>query len=156
MNRLEASFIFDGETLFNLEEVETTPVIKAETSSKDTINQKKAVQSENLILVDFLSKETEELMTKILGSVNVKEMEVIERKSFPLYDFTKADACKKVIVFGEFAELNDFFSLGNKYSVSDSSGKKVLVADTLEKISENQNSEKRILWESLKTLFRLD
>ena len=158
MNKAVASFLFTGETLFNLKDENVEPAIKeavkVENKQAEPV-KKKAIVNQNLLVVEFLTVEYKELLDKILASVKVesKDVEIIEQKNFSEYDFSDLKLCKRAISFGDFPELNELFQTTDKYKIKVNHQKQILVVDTLNLISENRNNEKRTLWESLKEMF---
>lgn len=157
MNKALASFIFSGETLFNLKEneavkakIETTP----EQSNPVKEIQKKLIVKPTLILVDTITEETRALLEKIMSSVNVQmaDTELIKKEDFSPLDFSNT---KNIVFFGNVAQSAGIQSPTEKYQVQSLQNKKILAADSLEVISQNLTNEKRSLWASLKLMYQV-
>lgn len=152
MNRALASFVFTGETLYAIGEP-----LAAQEAKLPLSPSRKIPSKTTLVLADSLSDTGQELLVKIMGSVgaSLSDMEVIEEKKFPEYDLSALEQVKRIIIFGHFAEAILAVEKPEKYRAATADGKKILVADTLTVIGQNQANEKRNLWNALKEMFGL-
>lgn len=159
MNRALASFIFSGETLFNLKENEKTkPEVTAEQVGPNKevvpIIEKKLIVKSTLILVDTITEETRLLLEKIMSSVNVQmtDTELIKKEDFLPFDLSRTS---NIILFGDVAQAANIPQPSVKYQIQSLQNKKVLAADPLEVISQNLTNEKRSLWTALKLMYQV-
>lgn len=152
MNRSLASFVFTGETLFNIK----GPVVAKEVKLP-VLPPKKVPSKNTLVLVDFLPDTDREFLTKIMASAGVSSegMEILVQQQFPEYDLLALQHVAKIIVFGDFSEVLQLSAKPVKYSPVTHAGAKILMADTLAAVGQNLASEKRNLWNALKEMYGL-
>ncbi|WP_367914464.1 hypothetical protein [Leadbetterella sp. DM7] len=152
MNRALASFVFTGETLFNLK-----GPVAAEEAKPPVLPPRKNPEKRTLILVDFLPDADRELLTRIMASVGVTpdDIEVLHQQQFPEYDLQTLGRVEQVITFGDFSEVLQWTEKPVKYRLAAHAGKKILLADPLTMVGRNLAGEKRNLWAALKEMFGL-
>lgn len=152
MNRALASFVFTGETLYDIREP-----LAAEEAKLPVPSPGKIPSKSTLVLVDSLSDTGREFLAKIMASVgaSLQDMEIITGREFPEYDLSALQQVERVIVFGDFAGVIQRTDKPEKYRLATSDDKKFLVADTLTVIGQNLANEKRNLWNALKEMFGL-
>lgn len=152
MNRALASFVFTGETLYDIREAPAAEEAKLPVPLPGKIPAKST-----LVLVDTLSDTGREFLARIMASVgtSMQDMEIIVERAFPEYDLSALQQVERVIVFGDFAGVIQPADNSEKYHPATSGGKKILVADTLTVIGQNLANEKRNLWNALKEMFGL-
>lgn len=150
MNRALASFVFTGETLFNLP-------LPAKEAKPPVPALKKIPAKSTLVLVDFLPDTDREFLTKIMASVGVslQDMEILAQQHFPEYDLLNLQQVTRIVTFGDFSEVLQLAGKPAKYSPEMHTGKKILLADSLSAVSQNLTNEKRNLWNALKEMFGL-
>lgn len=151
MNRALASFVFTGETLFDIREsLEEKQEVKP-----PVIPPKKNPEKSTLILVDFLPDSDRDFLARIMTSVGVSlsDAEILVQQEFPGYDLLALQKVEKLIAFGDFAGVLQLDAKPAKYSPATHNGRKVLMADTLSAIGQNLANEKRSLWNALKEMF---
>ena len=143
MNRALASFVFTGETLFNLgNAAEDTGAAPSPPKIPGT-----------LILVD--EDPDRDFLVKILASVGIadEDMEILPSAQFPGYDPSALHQVERIIAFGDISAPPLLANTGEKYRPVMLEGKKILRADSLRSISLNRANEKRNLWNALKEMF---
>lgn len=165
MNKYLASYIFAGETIFNIDALGATSKIavapevqnpKQSTSTEQTPLPKPVViekpQKGLLISVIGISDTQKEFLSKILLSVkkDIAEADIL--------DFSKPTALnpldyKEIISFGIAANKLKFDQQVANYQPKIINHTNFILADTLEVIQLNHKDEKRTLWTALKTMF---
>lgn len=152
MNRSLASFVFTGETLFNIK-----GPVTAKEAKLPVLPPKKVLSKNTLVLVDFLPDTDREFLTKIMGSAGVspEDMEILVQQQFPEYDLLALQQVTKIIAFGDFSEVLQLSGKTVKYSPVTHAGAKILIADALTAVGQNLAGEKRNLWNALKEMYGL-
>lgn len=168
MNKYLASYIFAGETIFNIDalgatsKVAVAPEVQNPTQSTSTKPIEQAVQPKPvviekpqkglLIAVNDISEVQKEFLSKILLSVkkDITQADIL--------DLSKPNAInpldyKEIISFGIAANKLKFDQQVANYQPKMINHTNFILVDTLEVIQLNHKDEKRTLWTALKTMF---
>lgn len=135
MNKALASFLFSGDQLFHIKEMTTVQPAG------------KAPCGRTVVLLPH--RKDEDFLSKIMASVGVHmhDLQLMVGEEWKNFDMKPAQ------YLINFQENFPGLEAAKKYETITRSGKKILVADPLEKIQLNQANEKRLLWNALKEMF---
>lgn len=157
MNKSLASFVFSGETLFNLEDDlgSSSIVLKKKLADSSAAPTLKVLSKKVLVLAESLSTEDQEFLEKVLGSVNILPdlIDLVNHQNISEYDVWSNQNCTHILIFGALLHNLAPSQVLTKYEVTLHANKKILWADALPVISKNLKNEKRILWTALKSIF---
>jgi hypothetical protein len=158
MNKSLASFVFSGETLFCLP---NEPVTSSD-EAKVAINASSVVELPSkykpvrkfLILTTKLTPSNKQLFEKIMESVNISldDVDLIEIEHLDQYDFSPPLIGNFIFSFGDLLSLIGIPLRLTPYQSLTIKGKKILLFDNFNVISDNLNGEKKKLWVALKEL----
>lgn len=155
MNKSLASLMFRNETLFYTKEAILAEESFEEEPKTEDLESEPALLpiKEKLVIatIDF-EDNIKDFLEKILASVNIKISEAKIINNFSQFEFKDV---KEILIFGNIPGMEGIDIAGKKYEINISAGKRVLWADSLETISDNHNSEKRKLWNSLKEMYHI-
>ena len=148
MNRALASFVFTGETLYNLQ------AAADDVKPPEPATRKTPVKG-TLVLTETLEEADNDLLLKIMGAVNLtfNDMDIVVRARLSEYDLSVLHPVSRVVLFGDFAQTLHLSANPAKYLPIRHNGKTILPADPLNIIGLNAANEKRKLWTALKEMF---
>lgn len=169
MNKYLASYLFAGETLFNIDTnklekgtIEQKPIVPphipvVNTPITPAAKTENFPQKSLVIIVNTISTSEKELLSKILTSVkkDINNALIIELSTSTLSNISHLSAAKEIISFGVAMSKLGSNLLLFPYQVQKNSNTNYLIVDDLATIQANQKDEKRLLWAALKSMFNI-
>jgi hypothetical protein len=182
MDRNLANYLFHNETLYTFQESNPAEVLPQEKQIVSTVSNLEevtsplkstlqtaevrlkspaefAMKTKYLIVAKALSEDQKDFLLKVLEalSLNLTKVDLLDTDHYPEVSFRDLiynHTVQAILFFGEESGGDFLPKLKlNRYEVKDLKGVKFLYADNLTIIGNNQDNEKRKLWECLKAVF---
>lgn len=117
------------------------------------------MKTKHLVVIKNMQPAEKELLEKIMTAIklSMEIVDLVDVQQYPTIDFKETiygNMPKAILFFGPESGEEFLVRLKlEKYNPKVLKGINFLVADSLATILQNQNNEKRMLWESLKAVF---